>query len=239
MGQLTFATVSGDDGWISREAQSNWFPTGPGGPNANSLGGEVLAEKHYDNSTPGLPYFLGVGYMRFDTSSIPDFATITGATLRLYVTTVLDDEGRSMTLEWMNGEAFGTSLYTDVVAQDALAPVTLASIAANLNNYMDFTLLSPSTHINLSGYSSIRMHVTGSTAPASVQPTLNAPVFCSKDGEATYSAIGPRLIVDYTIPMVSVRPDADTTTTGWTTTPLWSKVDEASAGGDVISATAS
>jgi hypothetical protein len=35
-----------------------------------------------------------------------------------------------------------------------------------------------------------------------------------------------------------VRPDGDLATTGWTTTPLWSKVDEASAGGDVISATA-
>ena len=35
------------------------------------------------------------------------------------------------------------------------------------------------------------------------------------------------------------RPDADVTTTGWTTTPLWSKVDEATADGTVITATAS
>jgi hypothetical protein len=36
-----------------------------------------------------------------------------------------------------------------------------------------------------------------------------------------------------------VRPDADVTTTGWTTTPLWSKIEETSADGTVITATAS
>jgi hypothetical protein len=38
-----------------------------------------------------------------------------------------------------------------------------------------------------------------------------------------------------------LNPDADVTTTGWTTTPLWSKIDEdpASPDGTVISATAS
>lgn len=36
-----------------------------------------------------------------------------------------------------------------------------------------------------------------------------------------------------------LRPDADNAVGGWATAPLWSKVDEASAGGDVITATAS
>jgi hypothetical protein len=37
-------------------------------------------------------------------------------------------------------------------------------------------------------------------------------------------------------PPQQLRPDADLATTGWSTAPLWSKIDEASAGGDVISA---
>jgi hypothetical protein len=37
-------------------------------------------------------------------------------------------------------------------------------------------------------------------------------------------------------PPQALRPDADLAATGWSTAPLWSKVDEASAGGDVISA---
>jgi hypothetical protein len=41
------------------------------------------------------------------------------------------------------------------------------------------------------------------------------------------------------VPTVNIYPDADTTTTGWTTTPLWSKIDEISADGTVITATAS
>jgi len=36
-----------------------------------------------------------------------------------------------------------------------------------------------------------------------------------------------------------LRPDADITTTGWSSTPLWSKIDEDPAGGDVITGTAS
>jgi hypothetical protein len=40
-------------------------------------------------------------------------------------------------------------------------------------------------------------------------------------------------------PPQTLRPDADTADGGWTTTPLWSKVDEASADGTVITATAS
>jgi hypothetical protein len=36
-----------------------------------------------------------------------------------------------------------------------------------------------------------------------------------------------------------LRPDADVTTTGWTSTPLWSKIEETSADGTVITATAS
>lgn len=35
-----------------------------------------------------------------------------------------------------------------------------------------------------------------------------------------------------------LRPDADTDADSWITAPLWSKIDEASAGGDVISGTA-
>jgi hypothetical protein len=52
----------------------------------------------------------------------------------------------------------------------------------------------------------------------------------------------PSMYVVYTAaggPAQTVRPDADVTTTGWTTTPLWSKIEETSADGTVITATAS
>ena len=43
------------------------------------------------------------------------------------------------------------------------------------------------------------------------------------------------------VPTVTISPDADTTTTGWTATPLWSKVDEdpATPDGTIITATSS
>jgi hypothetical protein len=48
------------------------------------------------------------------------------------------------------------------------------------------------------------------------------------------------LAADYPIGplMQTFRPDADTVTTGWTATPLWSKIEEETADGTVITATA-
>ena len=40
-------------------------------------------------------------------------------------------------------------------------------------------------------------------------------------------------------PPQRLYPDGDIAATGWSTAPLWSKVDEAAAGGDVITAVSS
>jgi len=52
-------------------------------------------------------------------------------------------------------------------------------------------------------------------------------------GSADYSyvAVAFQALV---VPPQQVRPDADVTTTGWSTAPLWDKVDESSADGTVI-----
>lgn len=49
------------------------------------------------------------------------------------------------------------------------------------------------------------------------------------------------LAISEVLTLQTVSPDADVTTTGWTTTPLWSKIDEdpASPDGTIITATAS
>lgn len=65
--------------------------------------------------------------------------------------------------------------------------------------------------------------------------TTTAITFTSSGGSGA-SAIGLALIGVVT---QTLRPDADLDAASWTTTPLWSKVDEASPGGDVISATSS
>jgi hypothetical protein len=39
--------------------------------------------------------------------------------------------------------------------------------------------------------------------------------------------------------LTTARPDADTTTTGWTSTPLWNKIEESSPDGTIVTATAS
>ena len=45
-------------------------------------------------------YEVRVGLLRFDTSALPDNATVTGATLKLYVTSAASADGRSLVGEW-------------------------------------------------------------------------------------------------------------------------------------------
>lgn len=57
----------------------------------------------------------------------------------------------------------------------------------------------------------------------------------------TNSDLWASIIVSFkavTVATQAVRPDADTTTTGWTSTPLFSKINESSPDGTVITATA-
>jgi hypothetical protein len=75
---------------------------------------------------------------------------------------------------------------------------------------------------------------------ASHEHVIESPSIANEYVTIRGSSSGARLtIVHGTLHAVS--PDADTTTTGWTSTPLWSRIDEdpASPDGTVISATAS
>lgn len=64
--------------------------------------------------------------------------------------------------------------------------------------------------------------------------------FNANAGASNQPAIDDLCVEDW-VPSApqAIRPDADTTTTGWTSTPLFSKINEASADGTVITATAS
>lgn len=58
-------------------------------------------------------------------------------------------------------------------------------------------------------------------------------------GSTFYKASASALIVKAGEAPQAARPDADVTTTGWSSTPLYSKINEASPDGTVITATAS
>jgi hypothetical protein len=79
---------------------------------------------------------------------------------------------------------------------------------------------------------------------ASASGALDLDLFASHTDSASRNLLSTGLLVwglGASVTVQIVYPDADVTTTGWTTTPLWSKIDDdpASPDGTVISATAS
>lgn len=74
----------------------------------------------------------------------------------------------------------------------------------------------------------------GSLAATGVT-SVNPGAFVSGAGDYIAATL---LIKGDVTSLTQGRPDADVTTTGWSSTPLWSKIEESSPDGTVISATA-
>jgi hypothetical protein len=84
-------------------------------------------------------------------------------------------------------------------------------------------------------------HFTGGAWNLRVQATNSDVVGAGKIGIEISDDAG--ILDDFgggalTVPQI-LRPDADLDASTWTTAPLWSKLDETPAGGDVVTATAS
>lgn len=78
-----------------------------------------------------------------------------------------------------------------------------------------------------------------STATAVTDYTGNGADQSAISGTSVTTDTIPNFDMSYPATSQTLYPDADVDTGDWVTTPLWSKVDEVTAGGDVISSTAS
>jgi hypothetical protein len=100
------------------------------------------------------------GFFRWDTSAIPDTATITAADLKVYVTDTSNADSRSFTGDWYD---FGGE--PSVLADWAATPsatafsVTIASITELVINTISLT--NPNSNINKGGYTGIRIGISG------------------------------------------------------------------------------
>lgn len=177
-------------------------------------------------------YFLGTGIPTgAQTVSIDHDNTIFGNKWACCITLTADgdmeivDSGKieadtanpSITLD--SGSKVAVKLFNLYSGQDAIASIT---------NDSGITRLAADKYA-----SELRSRVVGyRTTPASGSETVSQTATlddCAMIGIAVAQAIA----------LTTVRPDADVTTTGWSTAPLWSKIEEASADGTVITATAS
>ncbi len=183
----TFAVVAGaDDGDVSvRAASSAGYPPS-GSPAANSAGSVFTAGKRLAFSN----FQVLTALVRFDTSSLPDGATVTGVSLRLGVNAKADGDGRSLVAEWYDPSSWpidaGDSTFA--VGSSALS-VPVGSVATG--QVVSFALAGPGS-VSKTGYTALRVGISGGQPAAD-----NYVQFASS--ESTGLA-GPQLVVTYTTP---------------------------------------
>lgn len=201
MPTATFSILDGgDDGYAS--GQNAAYPP-PDWGSTNTTGTTILVQKSLAGN-----YLLNVGLLRFDTSSLPNAAVVTGATLRLRGSSKSDADGRSLTAEWY----LPTFLpqpdddYTTTVGADAHAGTSISALVTGADG--DLALINVE-NINKAGLTGLRLHISGGA------PTGDNFYLFASFNHATLAE--PRLIVDYEVQ--EIRPVATDTAGAWTAEP--------------------
>jgi hypothetical protein len=197
----TFSVAaSGDDATVYGEGAS--YPP-------SATGCEAATETRLKNfrSGGGSPaYQVYNSLMRWDTSALADDATVTGATLRVRVTSVYDNDGdRSFTADWYDwGSSCDTGDYSATAQTNAHAGTDLGTISTGSK---DFALTNVAANVSLTGYTYLRGHISGGS------PSYGNAVNWASYDDTSYAE--PQLIVDYTAgdPTATFTPTSTPTVT--------------------------
>ena len=153
---VTFSvTAGGDDGDVSVSGpQSGGYPPS-GSAAANTTGTLLTAGRRLAFGN----YQVLTGLLRFDTSSLPDGATVTGVKLRGYLTSVADADDRTLIGEWYSAWPIDAADWTLTSGTNALAGTDITSLSKN--STVELTLANPG-NISLTGYTGLRLGISGS-----------------------------------------------------------------------------
>jgi hypothetical protein len=188
---LTFAvSASGDDGDVMANNMGVSGATYPPSPaSASSTGWQTFGIRKAGPFASG--YELRVGLARFDTSALPNNATITAAKLRLYVTSRQSADNRKLVAEWYPATNWPIDAadYTTTPTTTASAGLAVTTLTTGAQN--DLTLQNLGS-ISLTGLTALRLHLDGG------QPTGENAVWVASYDDGTLPRA--QLIVDYTTP---------------------------------------
>ena len=165
MAVVTFPIATGDDDGTGYREAATWagIPTGTFGADPGTT--DLWVSKQTASGTK----FCDNTYLRFDTSSIPDGATIVSATLQIYVLTANSADGYSVV-----GDSYDFGGDPAVVG-DWVQSGSPAILSRTANGLTDAALndfpLSDLSAINKSGYTGIRLTLSAGD-PTDLQTNL-------------------------------------------------------------------
>ena len=146
--------------WGNKPIAQPWPPTvGSGSATDTTL--PISRSKH-----PSDVWSIALGFLVFDTSGIPDGATISAASLNLYVTTaILDVDDYSFEAEWWDTADMpvGTEDFVNTISGDAHAGTDLGSVTGS-NAWNVFTLINLSNIVD-DDDTGVRIGIDGSGEP--------------------------------------------------------------------------
>lgn len=150
--------------------------------------------------SPDPTYTRSVALLRFDTSSIPDDATVKSAALRLYLHQLTNNNGGQIGGEWYSPSNWpiDTGDYTNTDSNSALGYTNLSALTGGYNT---FGLTNAGSNVSKNGYTAIRLNLHLENAPTGT----NRALFRSVDA----SSGKPELVVTYEIPASPYQSTAE------------------------------
>jgi hypothetical protein len=156
-GTLTFTVGASDDQDVQARG-ATYPPSGSIVHNSDPL--HLYISKYAESIGNPQPFYTVIGLLRFDTSAIPDNATITSAIVKTVIRLVRNDNSRSLTAEYATWDGSDAD-YTTTVGTNANAGIPLSTIAPGP---FDIPLLNPNANINKTGTTYFKFHISGAQA---------------------------------------------------------------------------
>jgi hypothetical protein len=186
MPQATFAVAAtADNNWVRRIHTS--YPPTAGTLTRSTTDDDLWAERTFVSPD----YRVACALMRWDTSSIPDSATITSAKLRVVSgSNGVINNGYDVLGEWYLFD--GTSADWTATPSSTAFSIDEGTSWEASGTVKEWALSNPNANVSKSGMTGIRVHMASGT------PTGNNQVFFASYDDPTLAS--PQLIVDYSLP---------------------------------------
>lgn len=181
MAQSTFSIAASAD-------DTNLFRQGATYPPATTSGGNQDGNTFLD-TRKSTGFESQIMFLKFDTSTLPDNATVTSASLQIYADSANTANNSSVNFEWYiwTTPAHPTD-WADVVGTTA-ATTAITALTTGSNNTI--ALSNAAANVSLTGNTGIRFGLSGG------QPTGVNEVFFVAFDHATLTE--PKLIVNYDV----------------------------------------